>query len=132
MRFRTRFGYVAGALAASTALLFATASAASAGSDGGSVVDPTRGATAWFKHDGDVFWVEDTRADGHSAVVRVYVPSVGIAHNLFNPDGKGTARYKSYGTAIPEGTTVYYQACIGENGNKTIISCTPGWAKGVA
>ncbi|MFF9204269.1 hypothetical protein ACF1AE_21110 [Streptomyces sp. NPDC014986] len=132
MRFRTRFGYVAGALVASTVLLFATASTASAGSDGGSVVDPTHGAAAWFKHDGDVFWSQDTKADGHSAVTRVYVSSVGIAHNLWNPDGNGAARYKSYGTAIPEGTTVYYQACIGEHGTKEIISCTPGWAKGVA
>ncbi|MEV7681516.1 hypothetical protein AB0O64_23625 [Streptomyces sp. NPDC088341] len=127
-----RLRYAAAAAAASAALIFTTATSASAHADGGSVVDPTRGAAAWFKHDGDVFWSMDTKADGHSAVTRVYVPSVGIADNLWNPDGNGAARYKSYGTAIPEGTTVYYQACIGEHGTKKILQCTPGWAQGRA
>ena len=130
MRFRIR--YAAAALVASIALLFTTATSASASADGGSVVDPTYGAAASFKHDGDVFWSYDTKADGHSAVTRVYVPSVGIAHNLWNPDGYGAARYKAYGTAIPEGTVVYYQACIGEYGTKELLSCTPGWGKGIA
>lgn len=127
-----RLRYAAAALAASAALVFTSATSASAAADGGSVVDPTRGAAAWFKHDGDVFWSQDTKADGHSAVTRVYVPSVGIAHNLWNPDGYGAARYKAYGTAIPEGTVVYYQACIGEYGTKQILECTPGWGKGIA
>ncbi|MCZ0983955.1 hypothetical protein O1L60_45155 [Streptomyces diastatochromogenes] len=130
MRFRIR--YAAGALVASIALLLTTSSSASAAADGGSVVDPTHGAASWFKHDGDVFWSADTKADGHSAVTRVYVPSVGIADNLWNPDGNGAVRYKSYGTAIPEGTVVYYQACIGEYGTKQLLQCTPGWGKGIA
>ncbi|MDJ0464970.1 hypothetical protein [Streptomyces sp. H27-C3] len=127
-----RLRYAAAAAAASAALILTTATSASAHADGGSVVDPTRGSAAWFKHDGDVFWSQDTKADGHSAVTRVYVPSVGIADNLWNPDGNGAARYKSYGTAIPEGTTVYYQACIGEHGTKKILQCTPGWGQGRA
>ncbi|MFF2571212.1 hypothetical protein [Streptomyces sp. NPDC058084] len=130
MRFRIR--HAAAVFTASVALLLTTTSSASAGADGGSVVDPTRGAAASFKQDGDVFWSYDTKADGHSAVTRVYVPSVGIAHNLWNPDGNGAARYKSYGTAIPEGTVVYYQACIGEYGTKELLSCTPGWGKAYA
>lgn len=130
MRFRIR--HAAAALVASVALLLTTSSTASASADGGSVIDPTAGAAAWFKADGDVFWSKDTKADGHSAVTRVYVPSVGIAHNLWNPDGYGAARYKSYGTAIPEGTVVYYQACIGEYGTKQLLQCTPGWGKAYA
>ncbi|MFZ3475369.1 hypothetical protein ACODT3_42305 [Streptomyces sp. 4.24] len=118
--------------AATAALLLATATSASASADGGSVVDPTRGAAAWFKHDGDVFWSRDLKADGHSAVTRVYVPSVGIAHNLWNSDGSGSTRSQIYGESIPEGAVVYYQACIGEYGTKEIISCTPGWGQAVA
>ncbi|PZT71491.1 hypothetical protein [Streptomyces sp. AC1-42T] len=128
-----RLRHAAAAAVAAAALIFTTATSASAThADGGSVVDPTRGAAAWFKHDGDVFWSMDTKADGHSAVTRVYVPSVGIADNLWNPDGNGAARYKSYGSTIPEGTVVYYQACIGEHGTYTILQCTPGWGKAFA
>jgi len=130
LRFRIR--HAAAALVASIAVLLTTSSSASASADGGEVVDPTYGAAAWFKADGDVFWSQDLKADGHSAVTRVYVPSVGIADNLWNPDGYGAARYKAYGTAIPEGTVVYYQACIGEYSTKKLLQCTPGWAKGVA
>lgn len=130
MQFRLR--HAAAAVVASIALLLTTSASASASSDGGDVIDPTNGAVAWFKADGDVFWSLDNKADGHSAVTRVYVPSVGIADNLWNHDGADAARYKAYGTAIPEGTVVYYQACIGEWSTQKLLRCTPGWAKGVA
>ncbi len=127
-----RLRYAAASLAAAAALLVTTATSASASADGPSVYDPTGGALAWFKANGDVAWSQDTKADGHSAVTRVYVPSVGIADNLWNPDGAGSARYYSYGTRIPEGTVVYYQACIGEYSTKTLLKCTSGWTHGVA
>ncbi|MER5302141.1 hypothetical protein ABT039_22160 [Streptomyces lasiicapitis] len=119
-------------LAAAAGLLFTTATSAQAGSDGPYIWDPTMGAVSWFKHRGDVFWSGDHKSDGHSAVTRVYVPAVGIADNLWNPDGKGADRYKGYGHRIPEGTTVYYQACIGEFGPKKILRCSDGWTHGIA
>lgn len=124
--------YAAAAFLTSLAIVATTVSTASASADGGSVLDPTRGAAAWFKHDGDVIWSRDLKADGHSAVVRVYVPSAGIAQNLWNSNGSGSTRSQIYGEAIPEGSVVYYQACIGEYGTKEIIACTPGWASAVA
>lgn len=112
------------------AFITLTATPAQAGSDGPSM--SIEGATVWFKQNGDVAWVKDTKADGHSAVIRVYVPDVGIAENLFNPDGSGTSRNYSYGTRIPEGTTVYYMACTGENSTKTLTACADGWTHGIA
>jgi hypothetical protein len=121
----------ASALAAAVALFTLVSTApAHAAADGPNF--SITGSTAWFTHDGDVAWVKDTKADGHSAVVRVYVPDVGIAENLFNPDGTGTSRNRSYGTRIPEGTTVYYQPCTGENSTKTLVACADGWAHGTA
>lgn len=97
------------------------------------------GSCVWFKADGDYIYVNDYKADGHSAVAQVCSPgpsSCGYAANyIWNHSGSGTTFYYGYGTDIPEGATVYYRPCIGEwNGGNSpdIIGCNSGWTHGTA
>jgi hypothetical protein len=117
------------ALTAAVAMLGFGISPAFASADGPKVC--VTGACVWFTNDGDVIHVQDTASDGHSAVAQVEVDSVGIYDNLWNPDGYTTIRTYSYGTAVPEGSTVYYRACTGEYGSLTLVSCS-GWTHGTA
>jgi hypothetical protein len=123
-------------LAALTALLTIGSSSAFAGADGPTLCNS--GACVWFVNGGDIVYVQDVAADGHSAVAQVCAPSScsTVADYLWNPDGNGTIAHKQYGTAIPEGTSVYYRPCIGEyhSGGTTsvIISCSSGWTHGTA
>lgn len=105
---------------------------ASAAADGPTVCNA--GACAWFKHDGDKVYVQDVDSDGHSAVVQVCAPSncSVVADYLWNPDGVGATRYKSYGTGINEGTNVYYRACTGESSTHTLVGTCSGWTHGQA
>lgn len=118
------------ALCAAFGLLFAGATSAFAGADGPTLC--ITGACSWFDNGGDRVWVNDTSADGHSAVTQVQVPGAGIYENLWDAQGAGTAFYKQYGTAVPEGDTVYYRPCIGEYGSRTLITCSSGWTHGTA
>jgi hypothetical protein len=123
-------------VAAFTGLMLFGASTAYAGADGPTLCNS--GACTWFLNGGDIVYVQDVAADGHSAVAQVCAPSncSTVAEYLWNPDGNGTIRHKQYGTAIPEGTTVYYRPCIGEynsgGSTSTIISCSSGWTHGTA
>lgn len=93
-----------------------------------------QGACVWFKHDGDRIYVQDSKADGHSAVAQVCAPSSCsiVANYLWNKQEAGTTLSYGYGTAIPEGTSVYYRPCIGEGGPEDIITCNSGWTHGTA
>ena len=118
------------ALYASLGLLFAGASTASAHSDGPTLC--ITGACSWFENGGDRVWINDTKADGHSAVTQVYVTGTSISEYLWDAQGEGTAIYKQYGTAIPEGYVVQYRPCTGEYGTRSILTCSSSWASGVA
>ncbi|WCB92460.1 hypothetical protein DSM104299_01156 [Baekduia alba] len=119
-----------GLLAALLCLVGAASAQASA--DGPKLCAPGNTACVWFTNDGDVIHVQDVACDGHSAVAQVQIASLGIYDNLWNSDGCGTIRTYSYGTAVPEGTTVYYRPCIGEWGTRTLLSCNSGWTHGTA
>jgi hypothetical protein len=82
-----------------------------------------------FEDDGDKIYVDDTYADGHAAVVRVQIPGAGVYENLWNTDGNGTTRTRSYGTSVAEGLAVYYQACSGVTSTGQIYDCS-GWNSG--
>lgn len=118
-------------LAAVLALTLAVTQPASASADGPTLCNPTGGACVWFTANGDVIHVQDRLCDNHAAVAQVLVSSVGIADNLWNGDGCGTIRTYSYGTAVPEGSTVYYRPCLGVN-YTTLSSCNSGWTHGTA
>ena len=121
---------IVGLLVVLFALVCATQ--ASASTDGPTLCSPGGAACGWFTNNGDVIHVEDVACDGHSAVVQVQVPSVGIYENLWNPDGCGTIRTRSYGTAVPEGAVVYYRPCTGESSTHTLVTCNSGWTHGTA
>lgn len=118
-------------LAAVVGLTFAVvAGPASAHSDGPTLC--ITGACSWFDNGGDRVWINDTKADGHSAVTQVYVTGTSISEYLWDANGEGTAIYKQYGTAIPEGYVVQYRPCTGEYGTRSILTCSNSWASGVA
>lgn len=119
-------------LAAVLALVFVSAPAAVAGSDGPVLCNPTGRACGWFTQSGDVVHVEDTDCDGHAAVVQVSIASVNIHENLWNTDGCGTTDTKQYGTSVPEGSTVYYRPCSGVWSTQTLYDCNSGWTHGTA
>jgi hypothetical protein len=134
---------VIGVLAVALGLMFTVGSgAAFASSDGPTLCWPSDpGACVWFESSGDKIYVSDVDADGHSAVAQVCAPSNCsiISDNLWQHYGADLVYHWDYGTAIPEGTTVYYRPCIGEwNGGPggaeepAIISCNSGWAHGTA
>jgi hypothetical protein len=120
------------ALAAAFTLMLGLSTSAWAGSDGPTVCnsDPQT-ACSWFHQDGDIVYVKDMNCDGHAAVAVVEVPAAGIYENLWNTDGCGVTDHKQYGTAIPEGSRVYYKACFGIYSTRSISNCS-GIGSGVA
>lgn len=105
-----------------------------AGADGPTLCNSGPRSCGWFTQNGDVIHVQDAGCDGHSAVVQVQVPSVGIYDNLWNTSGCGTTDTYSYGTRVPEGSTVYYRPCSGSGygTTNTVYDCTSGWTHGTA
>lgn len=114
------------ALAATASVAAITLATAPAFAGDGATSSIT-GASVWFTADGDKVSVKDTYSDGHSAVAQVQVPSEGIYENLWNPDGTGTTRTKSYGTSVAEGVGIWYRACVGEYSTGEIIRCDGTW-----
>jgi hypothetical protein len=112
---------------ASTASVAAVVLATAPAFAGDGATSSITGASVWFTADGDKVSVKDTYSDGHSAVGQVQIPSAGIYENLWNPDGTGTTRSKSYGTSVAEGVGIWYRACTGEYGTGEIIRCDTTW-----
>jgi hypothetical protein len=112
---------------ASTASVAAVVLATAPAFAGDGATSSITGASVWFTASGDVVSVKDTYSDGHSAVGQVQIPSAGIYENLWNPDGTGTTRSKSYGTSVAEGVGIWYRACTGEYGTGEIIRCDTTW-----
>lgn len=101
-------------LAATLALFFGSAGIASAHADGPQVCNSgPQSACVKFYNDGDVIRIWGTDCDGHAAVAHVWSASNGVYDNLWNTAGCGTYVDHAYGTAIAEGSGVYYQACYG-------------------
>lgn len=100
--------------AATLALVLGSAGIASAHSDGPQVCNSgPQSACAKFYNDGDVIRVWDTDCDGHAAVAHVWSATNNVYDNIWNTAGCGTYVDYAYGTAIAEGSGVYYQACYG-------------------
>jgi hypothetical protein len=119
-------------IVAALGLTIGLSTSAWAGSDGPSVCNSgPQSACAWFHQDGDIVYIKDTDCDGHAAVAVVEVPAAGIYENLWNTDGCNSTDHKQYGTAIPEGTRVYYKACYGVYSTGYITRCS-GIGSGVA
>lgn len=103
-----------GTMGAAVVLALATATAASAHADGPQVCNSgPQSACVKFYNDGDVIRIWDTDCDGHAAVAHVWSATNGVYDNLWNTAGCGTYVDHAYGTAIAEGSGVYYQACYG-------------------
>lgn len=99
---------------AAVLLILGLSTSAWAHADGPQVCNSgPQSACAKFYNDGDVIRVWDTDCDGHAAVAHVWSASNGVYDNLWNTAGCGTYVDHVYGTAIAEGSGVYYQACYG-------------------
>ncbi|WP_326767486.1 hypothetical protein OG978_25860 [Streptomyces sp. NBC_01591] len=125
---KSRVATVFGAVAAATMLTMTTASAVDGheratglsgpGWDEFECADQVDSRSCFF-HDGDWFAIEDTDADGHSAVVKWWVTSAFDENApklrsgyIWNIDGNNTLRYKN--KDLPENEYVWFQTCTGE------------------
>ncbi len=116
-------------LLASFGLVLAASGVASAGTNGPEVCNGNYSACAKFYHDGDTIRVWDTACDGKAGMAHVSVPGAGIYTNLWNTGGCNTYADYDYGTSMPEGLDVYYQACRGikyADGTYEMCSSTGG------
>ena len=84
--------------------------------------DTWKTCNAWgdFFADGEHFKLQDTRSDGHSAVMRIWING-DRKSDLWNPYGNGSYVYRDY--SLAEGTPVHFQLCVGEYGTKTVLDC---------
>ncbi|MCP3059830.1 hypothetical protein LXT21_13680 [Myxococcus sp. K38C18041901] len=83
-----------------------------------------RGATISYDSATDAFRVQDTRADGHSAVAVVYNHQTGSTAGCWNSNGSGTTAVcdRNY----PSNPLLSIRACTGESGPRTLVACS-GW-----
>ena len=124
--------YALGTALAAFLLLFAGATVASASADGPILCNPTGASCTWFKNNGDVVWINDTACDNRAAAAQVEIPSVGIYDDIFNHAGCNSSWGYSYGTRVPEGSTVYYRPCTGNATGTDVVDCNSGWTHGTA
>ncbi|MEY2242076.1 hypothetical protein AB8A21_03825 [Streptomyces sp. BF23-18] len=97
---------------------------ASAGAEGPWVYDTTFSSEAKFFSYGEHFRVEDVRADGHSAVGRWRHPGPDDQyHYCWDADGALNG-FADCNYGLPEGTYVYYEACVGEYGDRDVWTST--------
>ncbi|MFF0588638.1 hypothetical protein ACFYWD_21985 [Streptomyces sp. NPDC003781] len=90
------------------------------------VYDTTYSAEAKFFAYGEHMRVTDVRADNHSAVGRWRQTGPDSQyHYCWDADGANNG-YNDCNYALPEGTYVYYQACIGEYGTRDVWTSTCG------
>jgi len=122
----TRFGprpwrlwFVVGA-----ALLIAVVPAMRALADSSqcSVSSGTCAAKAAFTSYGEHLKVYDRAADGHSAVVLYWLSDGTGPYFGWNPNGNGSV--VDIDLELPEGDWIFFKACLGEYGTKTLVSGT--------
>ncbi|MFE0426784.1 hypothetical protein [Streptomyces sp. NPDC058953] len=81
----------------------------------------------YFKSYGDVFYINDTKADGHSAVI-MWRTSSGRAGDDWDIDGAHNG-WTAINRNLPEADTVSYRVCWGEWGTQYIeFSSCSSWA----
>ncbi|HEY2674300.1 MAG TPA: hypothetical protein VGJ07_28525 [Rugosimonospora sp.] len=83
-------------------------------------------ASVSWDPDGEHYYLEDSACDGHSAVIVNFRSDLNPSGPYYgwNPDGCYTT--KDYNLNMPEGTTVWFQACLGEYGTRTVLWDTCG------
>jgi hypothetical protein len=110
---------VAGLVAA-----FTVAAPAPAFADSGqcSVPSGTCAARVTFQSSGELFKIFDQSADGHSAVLLYWLSDGSGPYYGWNHAGNGTQ--VNVDLALPEGDWIFYKACLGEYGTKTLVAGT--------
>jgi len=87
-----------------------------------SVPSSTCAAKVTFTSLGEHFKVYDRAADGHSVVVLQWLSDGTGPYFGWNPNGSGSV--VDIDLDLPEGDWIFFKACLGEYGNKTIVSAT--------
>jgi hypothetical protein len=90
------------------------------------------GSATWFHAAGDHVFVEDTDADGYTALARVQVAYDGVYSNVWCPGGSGTTCDGNFD--FTEQKTIGIEPCVGVwNGgiNPVVVSCAAAYRLGV-
>jgi len=79
-----------------------------------------------FQSYGEVFRIYDQSADGHSAVLQYWLSDGTGPYWGWNSGGNGTV--VTVDLDLPEGDWIFYKACLGEFGTKTLDegTCSAG------
>jgi hypothetical protein len=114
---------VAGLVAAFTV---AAPTAAFADSSECSVPSGTCAGKVTFQSYGELFRIYDQSSDGHSAVLLYWLSDGTGPYYGWNHSGTGTE--VDVDLALAEGDWIFYKACLGEYGTKTLVAgtCSPG------
>lgn len=89
-----------------------------------SVPTGTCAARVTFQSSGELFRIFDQSGDGHSAVVVYWLSDGSGPHYGWNRDGSGTQF--DVDLELAEGDWIFYRACLGEYGPRTLVSGTCG------
>lgn len=101
-------------------------SGSASAAEGAWVYDTTFNAEAKFFAYGEHFRVSDVGADGHSAVGRWRQTGPDSQyHYCWDADGANNG-YNDCNYGLPEGSSVYYQACVGEYAARDVWTSTCG------
>lgn len=92
---------------------------------GGCYFMPGNVGVGCFEDYGEIFKARDTVSDGHSVVTQWKVGSSSTVHSLWDHNGAGNG-WVTNNSSIAEGTKVIMRFCVGEYGDRSIISCY-GW-----
>ncbi|MGW8889170.1 hypothetical protein [Streptomyces sp. NPDC055749] len=99
-------------VAATAAALSATMSTSALASNQGNAYGDNGLGYGYFESTGDWFYINDTKADGHSAVL-VWEASGGRSNDEWDTDGSNNG-WTAVNRDLPEEDTVQYRVCWGE------------------
>ena len=87
-----------------------------------SVPTSTCAAKVTFQSYGELFRIYDQSGDGHSAVLLYWLSDGTGPYYGWNHDGNGTQF--NVDLELAEGDWIFYQACLGEYGTRTLVAGT--------
>jgi hypothetical protein len=121
---RLRIAALAGLVAVLVVVI--TPSTALADTSSCSVPAATCAGKVEFQSYGEIFRIYDQVADGHSAVLQYWLSDGTGPHWEWNHGGSGTV--VEVNLELPEGDWIFYKACLGEYGTKTLVdgTCSAG------